>query len=146
MSIEVQIENRLKHTKGLAEINRLNIDTLAAIRKGAMRGGAVSDEHMKWMIRTLLEALAFKENVYELWVEDDTKTLDTGYQEDAKKEPQIPIPTSPDVAEATAESQFEIKTEEDVAELQGDTPVGVIKKAAPEPVLEGLDRINQLLN
>lgn len=144
MSIEVKIENRLKHTHGLREINLGNVTKLAGIRKKAMRGGEIPGEDQKWMVRTLLEALAFKENVYDLWIEDDTKTLEKGYVAGAP-EPQVPVETAPDVAEAQEETPLEeIKVA--AAEMEEEPVLETNPAPIPEPALEGMDRIHQLLN
>jgi len=168
MSIEVQIENRLKDTKALLTICAEDHGRIGAIRKGAMRGGPIADEDMKWMVRTLNDALAFKINVLELWIEDDTKTLETGYREDAKTEPQLKAKTQRDIAEAQGEGHTGVLEEDPISEYipSVDQPpeegasLGAIKEHAEKlgevdpkdwkestpPVLEGMDKIKSLLN
>jgi len=96
--------------------------------------------------------------VLELWIEDDTKNLETGYQE-GRPEPQVVVKTQQDVAEAQAEGHTGILEEaspEDVKAAEKLAAGGVIieenveedlvDRFPDEPVLEGMDRIDQLLN
>lgn len=139
MDYQAGLTKRLEDTKALREVNNQAIAQAATIRKLAMRSNPVTTDTLKWLVRTLVDALNFKNDTLDLWIDDDTaklqKILETG---------QIPI---------TSEPQLDLKepatavTPAEVAEAAETIPEEEIPETVPaEPEPEGIDKVFAILD
>lgn len=135
MGKEEGIKKRLEDTQAILANNAGEMGKAAGIRKSAMRGGEITAEDQKWLVRTVNDTLLFKQNVLEMWIEDDNKTLANG--PGGKSEPKL----SPGVMMGTAPQEEEPPVVEE-------EPPGVEEKEpdkTPEPAVEGMDAIRAML-